>query len=348
MHKQSKKLSLMFSLLIFLTLTLTLLLTGILAFLLFQTGLFIKKNQLALIIIASVISILVGTLLSKFAVRHPLAAIISLSQAAKEIAAGNFNLELQEDAPVDELRDLAHNFNIMTKELAGTEILRGDFIENVSHEFKTPLAAIEGYATLLQKPGLNVQKQEEYTKKILYNTKRLSALTSNILLLSSLEHQKIGIQKETFCLDEQLREVILLLEELWAEKEIELEIDLDSADYYGNKDLLAHVWQNILGNAIKFAPQMGRIRILLSKEKGGIKIHIVDNGIGISEEIQPRIFEKFYQGDRSRASQGNGLGLSLAKRIVDLHDGKISVSSKEGKGTTFTVDLPTIQRGMLP
>ncbi len=141
-------------------------------------------------------------------------------------------------------------------------------------------------------------KREGYTKKILYNTKRLSSLTSNILLLSNLENQEIGVQKQSFSLDEQLREAMLLLEEQWTEKNLDLEIDLDNVDFYGNKDLLAHVWQNILGNAIKFAPQAGNLRVLLQKEKDCVKIHIADNGIGMSEKVRRRIFENFYQGIR--------------------------------------------------
>ena len=344
MRKRTKGISVMFSLLIFLSLTLTLILTGTLAFVLIHTGVLVERNQLVMFLIVAAVSVFVGTVLSKFAVRRPLSAIISLNKAAKEVAAGNFDMTLKEDAPVDELRDLAHNFNIMTKELAGTEILRSDFVENVSHEFKTPLAAIEGYTTLLQKPDLSEIKREEYTRKILYNTKRLSSLTSNILLLSNLENQEVGVQKGYYSLDEQLREAMLLLEEQWTEKNLDLEIDLDNVDFYGNKDLLAHVWQNILGNAIKFAPQAGNVRVLLRKEKDCVKIHIADNGIGMSEEVRRRIFEKFYQGDPSRSSQGNGLGLALVKRIVDLHGGNISVSSKEGKGTTFTVDLPVLTK----
>lgn len=176
----------------------------------------------------------------------------------------------------------------------------------------------------------------------MHNTKRLSTLTSNILLLSRLENQEIGIQKERFCLDEQIREILLLLEDKWTKK-LELKIDLDAADYYGNKDLLAHVWQNILSNAIRFAPSYGLIRIVLRKETDAagnkyFKVGIADNGIGMDKEVIKRIFEKFYQGDSSRSSQGNGL--ALAKRVVILHNGSIAVSSKEGKGSTFTVTLP--------
>ena len=335
-----RRLSVMFSLLIFLSLTVTVLLTGALAALLYHFGILAGPNRGIGIFLAVAASVFVGTLLSKFAGRQPLSAITAMSEAAKEVAKGNFDISLSEDCPVEELQDMAHNFNLMAKELAGTELLRTDFVENVSHEFKTPLSAIEGYVTLLQKKDLSEEKRREYTGKILYNTRRLSALTSNILLLSRLENQELGIQKERFCLDEQLREVILAQEADWTAKELELEIDLETADYCGSKDLLVHVWENILSNAVKFAPQRGIIRILLRREDGRVLVCIADTGPGMSEEVRQRVFEKFYQGDVSRSSQGNGLGLALAKRIVDLHDGEISVSTKERKGTTFRVSLP--------
>ena len=335
-----RRLSVMFSLLIFLSLTVTVLLTGALAALLYHFGILAGPNRGIGIFLAVAASVFVGTLLSKFAGRQPLSAITAMSEAAKEVAKGNFDISLSEDCPVEELQDMAHNFNLMAKELAGTELLRTDFVENVSHEFKTPLSAIEGYVTLLQKKDLSEEKRREYTGKILYNTRRLSTLTSNILLLSRLENQELGIQKEPFCLDEQLREVILAQEEGWTAKELELEIDLEAVDYCGSKDLLVHVWENILSNAVKFAPQRGIIRILLRREDGRVLVCIADTGPGMSEEVRQRVFEKFYQGDVSRSSQGNGLGLALAKRIVDLHDGEISVSTKERKGTTFTVSLP--------
>lgn len=335
-----KRLSVMFSLLIFLSLTVTVLLTGALAALLYHFGILAGPNRGIGIFLAVAASVFVGTLLSKFAGRQPLSAITAMSEAAKEVAKGNFSISLSEDCPVEELQDMAHNFNLMAKELAGTELLRTDFVENVSHEFKTPLSAIEGYVTLLQKKDLSEEKRREYTGNILYNTRRLSTLTSNILLLSRLENQELGIQKEPFCLDEQLREAILAQEEGWTAKDLELEIDLEEVDYCGSKDLLVHVWQNILSNAVKFAPQGGVIRVLLRREDGQILVCIADNGPGMSEEVRQRVFEKFYQGDASRSSQGNGLGLALSKRIIDLHDGEISVSTKEGKGTTFTVSLP--------
>lgn len=190
------------------------------------------------------------------------------------------------------------------------------------------------------KKGLSEEKRLEYSDRILHNTKRLSALTGNILLLSKLENQEVGIERETFCLDEQLREVILLFEDQWTEKNIELDIDLDNADYSGSKELLAQVWQNIFGNAIKFTPQNGKICVHLRNKADRVQVSISDNGSGMDDQTRQRIFEKFYQGDKSRAASGNGLGLTLAKRIVDLHGGEIAVTSRPNVGSTFTVTLP--------
>lgn len=204
-----------------------------------------------LFLIFVIVSVAVGMILSKLFGKRPIHAIEQLSEATKEIAKGNFSVRLNENIPVAEFCVMAHNFNIMAKELAGTEMLRNDFVENVSHEFKIPLSAIEGYVMLLQKKGLSEEKRMEYTQRILYNTKRLSTLTGNILLLSRLENQEIGISKETYCLDEQLRESILLFEEQWTAKKLDLEIDLDNADYYGNKGLMAQVWLSLKPQTVK-------------------------------------------------------------------------------------------------
>ncbi len=335
-----KRLPVMFSLLIFFTLVLTILLSGLLAFLLSRSGFLVEHNWWAVLGGVALASGLMGTALSRFVGRHPLSTIADISQATKAMAKGDFQVRIREDIAIDELREMARSFNRMAGELASTELLRNDFIENVSHEFKTPLSAIEGYAALLQKPGLTEEKRREYTRKILHNTRRLSALTGNILLLSRLESQGLNVSTGWFCLDEQLREAILSLEEGWTAKELDLDIQLDSADCWGNKDLLAHVWQNLLSNAVKFAPQKGAVRVLLRRDEGGLAVAIEDNGPGMTQEVQCRVFEKFYQGDTTRSTEGNGLGLALAKRIVDLHKGGITVDSKAGHGARFTVRLP--------
>lgn len=340
MNKRTLKTAVFFSVLVFLILMVAMLLNVFLTIILFRTGVLESQPREITLIVFAVVSVIVGMIFSRFAARRPIGTIVEISDATKEIAKGNFNVRLNEDIRVTEIQTMAHNFNVMTKELANTEMLRNDFIENVSHEFKTPLAAIEGYVTLLQRKGLPEEKRKEYTDRILFNTKRLSALTGNILLLSRLENQEIEIKKENYSLDEQLREIILMYEPQWSGKNLALDIDLDPAVCCGNKDLLAQVWQNLIGNAVKFVADNGRIRVLLRQKENAIEVSVVDNGPGMTVEVMNRVYEKFYQGDTSRASSGNGLGLTLAKRVVDLHGGTISVSSKEGKGTTFTVSLP--------
>lgn len=182
----------------------------------------------------------------------------------------------------------------------------------------------------------------EYADRILTNSARLSSLTGNILLLSRLDHQQIEMQRERFSLDEQIRETLLMLEPQWSDKHIELDIDLDTVDYVGNAELLAQVWQNLIGNAIKFVGQNGRINVLLHTTGSSAQVSILDNGPGMDSETVSHIYDRFYQADTSRSTAGNGLGLTLAKRIVDLHKGTIAVSSIPGTGTAFTVSLPII------
>lgn len=341
LNKHYIKTTVLFSLFVFIILIVTMFTSVLFTILLTSAGVFNERPQEITLITFAIASIIIGTALSRIAGKRPIGTIIAISEATKEVAKGNFDIQLDENIRAVEIRNMAHNFNLMAKELANTEVFRNDFIGNVSHEFKTPLSAIEGYATLLQKKNLSEAKKAEYIEKITFNTKRLSALTGNILLLSRLENQELEIKKETYSLDEQLREIILLFETQWNEKNLNLDIDLDTVDYFGNYDFLAQVWQNILGNAIKFVPDQGQIRIILRNETNFIKVTIADNGIGMNSEVQQRIFEKFYQGDASHSTTGNGLGLTLAKRIIDLHKGSIQVSSQEGRGSSFTIILPT-------
>ena len=285
-------------------------------------------------------SIVIGTTFSHFIGKKAIRFITNISDATKKVAKGDFNVKVDEDIKVKELNQMARNFNLMIHELASMEMFRNDFINNVSHEFKTPLAAVEGYATLLQSKNISEEKRQSYVSKILYNTTRLSELTENILLISRLENQNISISKSEFSLDEQIRQIILLFEQDWTNRNINLDIDLDKVDYIGNEELLAQVWQNIIGNAMKFTPDNGLIKISMKKSNNNITVSVVDNGIGMDKDTQSRIFEKFYQGDKSHALKGNGLGLALVKQIIDFHNGNISVSSQEGKGSTFKIDLP--------
>lgn len=338
-NQRTLKTAAVFSIFFFLVLSETMTLSTAIAVLLFHVGFWDLQHPWRGLIITPTVSIVIGMVLFRVVGKRPLESILEISRATQEVAKGNFNIVLNENLPASEIREMAHNFNVMTRGLAATEILRNDFVENVSHEFKTPLLAIEGYSTLLQRKGISEEKRIEYTQRILFNTRRLSTLTGNILLLSRLEHQETEIQREWFSLDEQLREVILLLEPQWSEKQLELDIDLDPVDCCANRDLLAQVWQNLLSNAIKFVPQNGKIRILLQKQDADIQVLIADNGVGMGQEVLQRMYEKFYQGDTSHKTAGNGLGLSLVKRIVDLHGGKIEVSSQEDIGTEFTITM---------
>jgi signal transduction histidine kinase len=316
---------------------------GIFTLIMIHTGATNNIHPNLFFIIFAIVCIIIGTTLAEIIGKRIFSPIVEVSEASKALAKGDFSIRLDENKiRAKEVRSMAKNFNLMVKELNNTELFRTDFIENVSHEFKTPLSSIEGYVTLLQDASLDEETKQLYIKNIISNTKRLSSLSDNILLLSRLEHQEIASKKSTFSLDEQLREILLLFETQWVAKDIDLDVDLDTINFYGNPELLSQVWQNIIGNAIKFVSLHGIVRILLRGTPTTVKIEIVDNGIGISPLIKKRIYEKFYQADTSHSVSGNGLGLTLAKRIVDLHNGSINVSSKEEKGTTFTILLPKI------
>lgn len=291
-------------------------------------------------LIPVITSLLLGHFFSQTVGKRFVRFVEQVNESLKQIAKGNYDVKLEGSPPAQEIREIIQNFNHMTEELAATEMLRNDFVQNVSHEFKTPLTAIEGYATLLQQENLSEEKRQEYTQKILQSTRRLNALAGNVLLLSRLENQELEIQPESYSLDEQIREVILLLEQAWTAKNLELDIQLDDCECSANPALMAHVWQNLLSNAIKFSPDSGVIGILLQHTPDGIRVSVSDQGPGMTGEVMHRVFEKFYQGDTTRSTQGNGLGLSLAKRIVDLHGGTIAVDSQPGHGAIFTVTLP--------
>lgn len=284
------------------------------------------------VVVGTVVSILVGHKITR--------PIKQLSEALKEIARGNFSVRMSMDKWLPEGREMMRNFNVMAQELSSIETLRNDFVVNVSHEFKTPIAAIEGYATLLQNANLTDSDREEYTRLIIESTQKLSMLTSNILRLSKLENQEIIPSKTIFSLDEQLRQSLLLLEGQWTKKAIELDIELMPVKFYGSEELLQQVWLNILDNAIKYTPRYGTVSVRLFERAGQVTVTVSDTGIGISPEMQTHIFEKFYQGDHTRAAEGNGLGLALVKRIVTLCGGNISVKSDTGEGACFTIKLP--------
>ena len=231
-------------------------------------------------------------------------------------------------------------FNRMVQELSGMETLRTDFIANVSHELKTPLAVIQNYGTMLQQPGLSEEDRMDYARTVTNASQRLANLITNILKLNKLESQQIYPKKERFDLSEQLCECLLGFENAWEAKSLEIETEIeDSVTVESDPELLSLVWNNLFSNAIKFTEPGGTVGLKLYTESGHAVVEVSDTGCGISPEVGAHIFEKFYQGDTSHATQGNGLGLALVKRVVDIVGGEIGVKSELGKGTTFTVKI---------
>lgn len=286
------------------------------------------------------ISILSGAAIAVGLSKIFVSPMMKLGDAMRKIAGGDFTVRLDCTSKIRDVREVYGSFNTMVKELGNTETLQTDFVSNVSHEFKTPINAIEGYASLLQDSQLTDEQKNAYIDKIIFNTRRLSDLVGNILLLSKVNNQTISLKASTFRLDEQVRQSILALENKWEKKEIEFDIDLDEIEYTGYENLLSHVWLNLIDNAVKFSPQNGQIRIRLKQLAGSVTFSIWDNGLPIPEADIGRIFNKFYQGDNSHASEGNGLGLALVRKIVAAAHGTINVTSSEDAGTEFVVALP--------
>ena len=261
--------------------------------------------------------------------------------AVDKIMQGDFSVRIppvKEFAGETGFNEIIACFNKMTAELAGTETLRTDFIANVSHELKTPLAVMGNYATMLQYPGTTEEEKNEYAKAISDSAHRLAALITNILKLNKLENQQIFPQLDEFDLGEQLCESLLQFEDVWERKCLEIETDIEEdVRIRSDAELLSLVWNNLISNAVKFTPEGGTVGVTLKTEGNQVIVQVRDTGCGMKPEVGQHIFEKFYQGDTSHATQGNGLGLALVKRVVDIFRGEISVQSIYGQGSTFTV-----------
>ena len=331
---------------IFLLTVVDMMLTGLCFLLLLRGGrlYFFLRNPLALILAFYVFSFIIATVLTLYISRYILSPVEQLSDASKKVAHGDFTVQIPLDSDSDELNVTISNFNSMVRELRSIETLRDDFIANVSHEFKTPLSAIEGYAMLLQEKNLGDKEREECAKKILQSTARLNDLTGNILLLSKLDNQNYPQENTTFSLDEQIRQAILMFESVWTQKHIDIDCDMPDVSFVGPQSLLNHVWINLIGNAVKFVKGdgSGRITVRLTPDEKNVVVTIADNGIGMDDKTIAHIFEKFYQGDTSRRSSGNGLGLALCKKIVESLHGTITAKGAPGEGSVFTVVLPRV------
>ncbi|MBP3656080.1 MAG: HAMP domain-containing histidine kinase [Clostridia bacterium] len=268
---------------------------------------------------------------------------IRIADAAQRIVAGDFSARVPVPSRMgsgEGFREIVECFNRMAQELAGVESLRTDFISNVSHEMKTPLAAMQNYGTLLQTPGLSEEKRMEYARSIAENSRRLADMMTNILRLSKLENQQIFPHAQRYNLGEQLCESLLQFESVWEQEDIAIDTDIEEdVTVYADRELLSLVWNNLLSNAFKFTPRGGTVSLSLTATEHYALVSVKDTGCGMSPETGARIFEKFYQGDPSRAVRGNGLGLALVKRVVDIVGGEIRVESAVGEGSTFTVTI---------
>lgn len=288
-----------------------------------------------LLIFSVVFAVIIAMLLNDKFIKP----LVVLAEAMRRVTKGDYGEQLEVKHNISDVAEVYESFNLMSKALVEAETLQTDFISNVSHEFKTPINAIEGYAVLLQDTELPREQQAQYVEKIIFNTRRLSDLVGNILLLNKVNSGTFRPKANKYSLDEQIRQSILALERKWTEKDIELDVEMDEVEYCGYEVFMQHVWTNLIDNAIKFNSYGGGIRILLKKQAERVVFTISDTGAGIAPEDINRIFNKFYQGD-SAEGEGNGLGLALVYRIVTGSGGTITVDSAEGEGTTFVVDLP--------
>lgn len=286
----------------------------------------------------SLICVIVDSVRRKISVKKPVEKIL---EATRKMTAGDFSVRIKPTkipTSMNEFNPIINDLNKMAEELSGIETLRSDFIANVSHELKTPLTVLQNYGTLLEDPNLPEEKRIEYAKAIVSTTSKLSELITNILKLNKLENQNIYPNIEKCCLSEQICECLLVFENQWEKKNIEIETDIDSDIYFStDSELLSIVWNNLFSNAIKFTNEGGRVFVSLKENNGFICVEVEDTGCGMTPETGKHIFEKFYQGDTSRATHGNGLGLALVKRVVDILDGEITVESVLNEGTKFTV-----------
>ena len=301
-----------------------------------------SHSGLAMLIVMLFISLALGILISVVTVKIPLRPFNRLINNLDRLAEGDFSVRMHYGSIVKHnpaFRELTDSFNAMAEELENTQMLRSDFINNFSHEFKTPIVSIAGFAKLLRRGNLTDAQKEEYLAIIEEESLRLAAMATNVMSLTKVENQTILTDVTSFNLSEQIRGCVLLLEEKWSSKELDLDLEFPEYTIRANEELLKQVWINLLDNAIKYSPNYGEIRVRIAQKPEALEVAITNYGPDIPPEKMGRIWGKFYQADESHSSQGNGIGLAVVKRVVQLHDGKTAVTSGNG-ATTFTVELP--------
>lgn len=331
--------------LVFTTFGLAVLLLLFLIFLLTRTNLFateVISENTGLVVVLGVVSLMIiAQIITIVFVEWFIQPVRSMSDAINRIAQGDFDVVIDSSKFKKEMKEIADDLNKMAKELKSIEVMRSDFVSDVSHEFRAPLSAIQGYVTLLSNNNLTEEQRKDYFLKLSESTRRLTGLTDNVLRLSRLESQNIVAEPRLFSLDEQLRCAVLVFEQQWTEKNITPELDLPECEYIGNEELLNQMWLNLIGNAVKFSDENGKIGVRIdTADEDFVAVTVSDDGIGMTEDVKKHIFEKFYQADTSRRIEGNGLGLALVKTVADLTGSRIEVESEPGKGSVFTVKLP--------
>jgi len=265
--------------------------------------------------------------------------VVTLSEAIQKVAAGDYSTRITEYKRA-QIKPIYDDFNKMCAELESVKLLRNDFLNSYSHEFKTPISSINGFASLVLEKDMSEEEQKKYLKIIVDESARLSNLATSTILLSKLTAQSIVTDIEEYDLGEQLRECSVILSGKWLQKNMEFDVSLDHVMYSGNKEMMQHLWINLLDNAVKYTPEGGKVTVSVSEENGYAIVKIADTGEGMSKEVREHLFDPYFQGDSSHSRQGLGLGLSIVKRIVELCKGTISVRSKVGEGSIFTVILP--------
>ena len=340
-------LAFLFSAIVFFALAVAVVASAVVTFLVVRSDIIPTTKEMVPIIwttcaIMAVIAMIFGAVLALLAIKLPFRPILELMAGMDKLAEGDFHTRvkarfLQSKHPG--LLALTRSFNKMAEQLENTEMLRSDFVNNFSHEFKTPIVSIAGFAKLLRRDDLPEAEREEYLAIIEEESMRLSYMATNVLNLTKIENQSILSDTAEYNVSEQLRGSVLLLEEEWTRKDLELEMDFDEYMIVANEEMMKQVFINLLDNAMKFAPHGGTVRVAVSQDPRHTRIAISNNGPAIPVELQEKIFRKFYQGDESHAAKGNGIGLAIVRRVAALHGGGVEVDSNDD-WTTFTVILP--------
>lgn len=345
--KDRKSMTLLLSVVVIGHLLITTVLVGVAVFLLVRLDILKGENQTApmLILILVLANIGVGTVVTFFLIRIPMKPVNLLIDQMNRLASGDYTARIKFGKILSHhgtMNELADSFNKLAQELENTEMFRSDFINNFSHEFKTPIVSISGFAKLLKRGNLTRQQQTEYLEAIEAESMRLSYLATNVLNLTKVENQTILTNVSTYNLSEQLRSCILLLENKWVRKNLDFQLYFGEHTICANEELLKQVWINLIDNAIKFSDPEGIIEIRVEDMGEKLTVSVLNSGVEISKENQKKIWRKFYQADESHASEGNGVGLAIVKQVVQLHSGSANVTS-EGGVTIFSVTLPKKQ-----